>query len=75
MAVPVEIESVLTVGPPQSLSRGSYRTSAGLSRYYDVAPDGERFVMVEFSGAASGRSEIPVVQNWHQELLERVPVP
>ena len=31
--------------------------------------------MVEFSGAASGRSEIPVVQNWHQELLERVPVP
>ncbi len=29
--------------------------------------------MVEFSGAASGRSEIPVVQNWFEELQARVP--
>ena len=45
-------------------------------RTYDVSPDGQRFLMVttgEVDDAETFR--IQVVQNWHQELLERVPVP
>ena len=42
-------------------------------------PDGERFAMVfPAEGADDGESVPPrinVVLNWHQELLERVPVP
>ena len=48
-------------------------------RNYDLMPDGERFVMVfPAEGADDGESVPPrinVVLNWHQELLERVPVP
>ena len=52
-----------------------------LGRTYDIAPDGQRFLMLkERAGADAddpffGLTQIHVVQNWHQELLERVPVP
>ena len=43
------------------------------ARTYDIAPDGTRFLMVK---AAEGATvEFHLVQNWHEELLERVPVP
>ena len=52
-------------------------------RTYDIAPDGQRFLMVKEGSAAgsdaddpfAGLTQIHVVQNWTQELLERVPVP
>ena len=48
-----------------------------LGRNYDVAPDG-RFLMVttgDQTGEDATSPQISVVLNWHQELLERVPVP
>ena len=47
---------------------------------YDVAPDGQRFVMMETvadsaEGVVLTAGSIKVVLNWHQEPLERVPVP
>ena len=45
-----------------------------------VAPNGERFLMIKQGASANregpfaGLTQIHVVQNWHQELLERVPV-
>ena len=49
----------------------------GTYRDYDMTPDGERFVMVfpenfEETGQASG-TQIEVVLNWFEELLERAP--
>ncbi len=48
-------------------------------RYYDLAPDGERFLMRKAGGTQTGGEDpftgIIVVENWTQELLERVPVP
>ena len=46
-------------------------------RSFDVARDGRRFLMVKRSGQVGDlRAEprIHIVQNWHQELLDRVPV-
>ena len=41
------------------------------------SPDGERFAMIKVpvATAEDGRSQIVLVQNWDQELSERVPVP
>ena len=45
---------------------------------YDISPDGQRFLVIKEDASSASTSEGPeiiVVQNWHQELLERVPVP
>ena len=48
-------------------------------RYYDLAPDGERFLMTK-AGVTQTEGEdrftgMIVVENWFEELKERVPVP
>ena len=46
-------------------------------RDYDIAPDGERLVMVfpvnRTDGGETARSQIVVVQNWFEELRRLVP--
>ncbi len=46
-----------------------------IARTYDVAPDGQRFLMIK--EGASGGSETPpsliLVQNWVEELKRLVP--
>ncbi len=52
--------------------------SGPAGRSYDVAPDGQRFLVLGNARDATGdavRPEITVVLNWTRELLERVPVP
>jgi serine/threonine-protein kinase len=39
---------------------------------YDVTPDGEQFAMIRFRGAGES-GQIVVVDNWFEELRERVP--
>ena len=48
-----------------------------MSLNHDIAPDGSRFVTVipNTRGETSTSNEIVLVQNWFQELTERVPVP
>ena len=46
---------------------------------YDIAPDGQRFLMLAeprtaLETGAAITPQINVVLNWHQELLERVPI-
>ena len=43
-------------------------------RSFDVTPDGQRFLVVLPEADVGQEFQIQVVQNWHQELLERVPV-
>ncbi len=55
----------------------------GLRNGFAVDPDGQRFLMVKPSSgptadnaeAAAGRGHITVVQNWFEELQQRVPLP
>ena len=67
----------LIAGTPERLFDWRYYSAPGASRLNDMSPDGQRFLMIT-SGTAGDtgveRSEINVVLNWHQELLERVPV-
>ena len=74
MVVPVTTGPTLTLGAPEILFDGPYRAFVG--RNYDLAPDG-RFLMIALEEAGNEDApppQITVVLNWHQELLERVPV-
>ena len=76
MTASVQPDADFTSGTPEVLFDAPYYFG-NIGRNYDVAPDG-RFLMVK-SGpqpdADVSSPEITVVLNWHQELLERVPVP
>ncbi len=71
----------LSVGNPEVLfDRALYRRGPGEGRMHDIAPDGQRFLMLAEPGTAreTGAAitpQINVVLNWFQELTERVPVP
>ena len=78
MVVAVETEPTLSPGNPEVLFAAPYRPGGGgRNRPWDVAPDG-RFLMIK-AGAPGQETQIAphivVVENWHQELTELVPVP
>ena len=70
MVVDVDSGETFERGTPRQLFPDTYYFSG--SRNWDIAPDG-RFLMITQGGSVS--PELIVVQNWHQELLERVPIP
>lgn len=72
MAVPIDTEPEFRAGKPVFLFELSLHASAGAGRFpqYDVAADGERFVMIE----EEPQRQIHVIQNWFEELKARVPV-
>ena len=78
MVVPVlETESTFRAGDPSVLFETQYYFARS-RRTYDLAPDGQRFLMVK-EGAATDDSAAPAVQihvvlNWFEELRARVPV-
>ena len=78
MAVSVTTEPTFLPGNPEALFASQYRFSVvGVGRSWDVGADG-RFLMIRGNVAAEDNVAPPhivVVQNWFQELTERVPVP
>ena len=80
MVVEMTTQPSFSAGTPRVLFEGQYLTNRfpNLSAAYDVSADGERFLMVKEGATAdeiSIRAEIVVVQNWLDELAQRVPVP
>jgi Tol biopolymer transport system component len=77
MAVAVEAEDDFSFGAGVQLFDASYLVlSQPFVRTYDVARDG-RFLMIESDGGTAGAaapSSFVVVQNWAEELKQRVPV-
>jgi len=67
------IAPTLTLGPPEpvldNLSMPPFDVMSAAS--YDISPNGRRFVMVEHPDARAGKSII-VVQNWFEELKEKM---
>jgi serine/threonine-protein kinase len=75
MAVDFDTSSGVSVGKPRMLFEGPYLPTATSFPWYDVSPDGQRFLMLKpVDSAASAPTQINVVLNWHQELLQKVPV-
>ena len=71
MAVDVESGDTLALEPPQLLFESdAYSLFEGA---YDVSADGERFVMIEQSGAGQPPTELVLVRNWAEELKRLVP--
>lgn len=77
MAVSVETEPTFRPGNPEVLFAAPYRRSGpGQGRPWDAAGDG-RFLMVREGAAAQNTDTAPdivLVQDWFQELTERVPI-
>jgi serine/threonine-protein kinase len=73
MSVPVQPGSTFIAGKPTTI----LKIPAEASEAYDVAPDG-RFLFhlqgLRPVGEEALRPNIVVVQNWHEELKQRVPV-
>ena len=80
MRVEVTTEPTFTASRPERLFLHDQPLDRR-DRDYDIHPDGERFLMISATDGStggdplSGLLRIEVVLNWHQELLERVPIP
>ena len=75
----VDVNENGTVSTPTELFDGSFVVSPpGGVRQYHVAPD-ERFLMLREGDASISAAEtltqVVLVENWLQELTERVPLP
>lgn len=73
LAVDVQTEPELTLGPPRVLFE--WPIGPGFSRHWDVAPDGQRFVVLGRDESAETRPRIQFVLNWFTELERLVPAP
>ena len=70
MAVNVDPRGELVLGKPRLLFERPL-----LREGYDVAPDGQRFAMVDQSESDPAPTQLNLVLNWFQELERRVPHP
>ena len=68
--VSIKTEPTFTAGSPAVLFTGNYLTATA-TRQYDVAPDGQRFLMIKQELAE--RTQINVILNWFEELKRLVP--
>jgi hypothetical protein len=79
MRVDVASGSAWMAGVPTRVLEGRYRSSGGVggifARNYDVAPDGQRFLMIKVAGSdpTSAPPQIVVVQHFDEELKRLVP--
>ena len=64
-------------GTPSPLFEGVFRDFGRNSLAWDIAPDGERFLMIKDKAGStqSGTGQIDVVLNWTEELKRLVPTP
>jgi eukaryotic-like serine/threonine-protein kinase len=71
MAVSVDTGASFRAGKPQRLLTGLYRGESQ-EPAFDVSPDGRRFLMIKSDAAATLR-QINAVQNWFEELKQKIP--
>ena len=73
IAVDIETEPKFKAGKPRVLFTRSYAHHPlnRASQFYDISPDGQRFLMIKDEGTAS--DQINVVLNWFEELKRLVP--
>ena len=57
------------------LCSGTYRRPGPSGQVYDIAPHGERFLMIRDTEVDTGQAEMIVVENWVEELTRLVPTP
>jgi serine/threonine-protein kinase len=70
MSVDVETQPVFKAGTPHGLFQTTGYLGAG---NYDVAPDGQHFLMIKQDDALTNPKELNVILNWSEELKRRTP--
>ena len=81
MSVPVNTESTFSYEKPKELFRGDFISGFDENPPYDVHPDGKRFLMMipdrstdrDSAQETAAHQKIIIVQNWFEELKQRVP--
>ena len=76
MAVSVETDEIFRPGSPETLFQGAYLSPQIDGTFYDVSADGQRFLMISNIAVAddeAGEPKIIIVENWFEELEQRVP--
>jgi serine/threonine-protein kinase len=71
MAAAIETEPEFRAGKPTLLFEGKFHRPEFAFPQYDVALDGQRFVMIQ--DVESAPTQIHIFQNWFSELKKRVP--
>ena len=75
MVVSIQTQAqTLTAGSPRVLFEGQYVNHSVPTgyQYYDIAPDGKRFLMLK-EDTAQEQAQINIVLNWFEELKRLVP--
>jgi eukaryotic-like serine/threonine-protein kinase len=71
MSADVQTQPEFRVEATKVMFEGPYLNVPGVS--YDVAPDGQRFIMIEENQKQAPTTQLNVVLNWSEELKQRVP--
>src|SRR5262249_10888180 len=67
MVVDIDTKSSFVAGKPRMLFEGVYLSTAASFAYYDVAPDGQRFLMLKPVDSQTGTpTQINVVLHWFE---------
>jgi len=74
MAVDIATQPGFAAGKPRMLFEGQYVPTPLTAPYYDVSPDGQRFLMLKPAEQEQAPTQINVVLNWFEELKQKVPV-
>jgi len=72
MAVPVTFQPEFSAGKPVALFEGPWLPTPRTTPNYDVSRDGQRFLMLKSADEDQGAQQIVVVQNWLEELKQRM---
>ena len=72
MLVDYEGGQSFSAGKPRVLFEGPYVLTPRSFPDYDVSPDGQRFLMLKPAEDQQSASQIVVVQNWVEELKQKV---
>jgi eukaryotic-like serine/threonine-protein kinase len=79
MAVEIETKAGFAPGSPRLLFDQPYTHATGIAgnplAEYDVAPDGQHFVMLKADEADSSQPQFHVILNWAQEVARRLGAP
>ena len=73
MAVQTTLTPSFSAGKPQRLFEGHYVPTLATKPNYDVTPDGKRFLMIKPNELDTSVTQINVVENWFEELKQKVP--
>ena len=73
MAVDITTQPSFSAGKPKMLFQGPYVPTYTTVPFYDVSPDGGRFLMISPGEPTTPHTQIVVVQNWFEELKQKVP--